>query len=74
MRILFLLLLLLNLGYFGWQWQQQQDVTAVQASGAIPVEPGAKTLVLLNEPGAAAGAASTGTRSDGLQETTPANP
>jgi len=73
MRILFLFLLLLNLGYFGWHWQQQ-DAAPMQTGTALPAAPGAKTLVLLNEAGAAAGSAGVTPRSDTLQETPSAGP
>ena len=74
MRILFLLLLLLNLGYFGWQWQQQHgESTGAPSSGPLPAVPGAKTLTMLNEVGAAS-TASAAPRSDALQETPPPGP
>ena len=72
MRILFLFLLLLNLGYFGWHWQQQ-EVAPLTTTGAIPVAPGAKTLVLLKEAGTATGTASAAPR-ESLQVSPPANP
>ena len=74
MRILFLFLLLLNLGYFGWQWQQQEIVPPTTA-GAIPLAPGAKTLVLLKEAGPVPVTGTAGaTPREALQLRPPANP